>query len=353
MRYKPVRILLILSLLITCIVSPIPIFSQDITAEKTTGNSSAKHKLTDEVLFVRASSASVLQWLGMIEKQKDISISFNQSNIDMEKICTLKQSATMSIAKLLDIILKDYRYNIAEMPGRKLVIRIDAKSEFTVSGTITDDSTSEKLYGAIVMVADIDGKKFYTTSNENGSYSLRLTEGDYTIEISYMGYEKFSAPLHLYSRKRFDLNLKPTMFEVDEVTVSSIRNDAELAEITPSGMLSFSGNDLFSQIWILPGVTGTPTGNNFMVDGGSYDENILLLDGVPVFHPGHVNALLPQFNGDVIKTLYFIKASSLHVWKADFHLLQNSTLKTATKTDIQGHSLSICLPPHLHLKDQS
>ena len=54
-------------------------------------------------------------------------------------------------------------------------------------------------------------------------------------------------------------------------------------------------------------VTGTPTGNNFMVDGGSYDENIILLDGVPVFHPGHVNALLPQFNGDVIKNIVFHK----------------------------------------------
>lgn len=44
-----------------------------------------------------------------------------------------------------------------------------------------------------------------------------------------------------------------------------------------------------------------------MVDGGSYDENIILLDGVPVFHPGHVNALLPQFNGDVIKNIVFHK----------------------------------------------
>ena len=103
------------------------------------------------------------------------------------------------------------------------------------------------------------------------------------------------------------MNLKPALFEVDEVTVRSIRNEAELTEITPSGMLSFNGNDLFSQIWILPGVTGTPTGNNFMVDGGSYDENIILLDGVPVFHPGHVNALLPQFNGDVIKNIVFHK----------------------------------------------
>lgn len=46
--------------------------------------SSDKNKLTDEVLFVRASSASVLQWFSYIEKQKGISISFNQA-IDMEK----------------------------------------------------------------------------------------------------------------------------------------------------------------------------------------------------------------------------------------------------------------------------
>lgn len=223
--------------------------STDITAGSTKEISipSDQNKLTDEVLFVRASSASVLQWFSYIEKQKGISISFNQS-FDMEKNRTVKQSATMSITQLLDIILKDYRYSITEMPGRKIAIRIDAKREFSVSGTIADESTSEKLYGAIIMVSSPDGKKLYSTSDENGNYRLNLTEGDYTIEITYMGYEKFSTQLHLYSRKKLDMNLKPALFEVDEVTVRSIRNDAELAEITPSGMLSFSGNDLFSQI---------------------------------------------------------------------------------------------------------
>lgn len=268
---------------------------------------SDNRKLTDEVLYVRASSASVYQWFNIIENQKKVSISYNQSNIDIEKICTLHQSATMTISQLLDVILKDYKYSITEMPGRKIVIRIDAKEEFQVSGTVTDESTSEKLYGAIVAVSNSDGKKFYTASDENGNFRINLKEGDYKIEIGYMGFEKYSIPVHLYGKKHLELKLKPTLFEVDEVTVSSIRNEAELAEITPSGMLSFSGNDLFSQIWILPGVTGTPTGSNFMVDGGGYDENIILLDGVPLFHPGHINALLPQFNGDVIKNIVFHK----------------------------------------------
>ena len=75
----------------------------------------------------------------------------------------------------------------------------------------------------------------------------------------------------------------------------------------PYDLLAFSGGDLFSQIWILPGVTSSLAGQNFMVDGGGYDENLLLLDGVPVFHPGHFSSLLPVFNGDAVKNMVFHK----------------------------------------------
>lgn len=54
-------------------------------------------------------------------------------------------------------------------------------------------------------------------------------------------------------------------------------------------------------------MTGLPTGYNFQVDGGSNDENQLLLDGVPVYHPGHINSLLPVFNGDAVKNMIFHK----------------------------------------------
>ena len=43
------------------------------------------------------------------------------------------------------------------------------------------------------------------------------------------------------------------------------------------------------------------------VDGGGYDENQFLLDGIPVYHPGHLNSLLPIFNGDAIKNIIFHK----------------------------------------------
>lgn len=59
-----------------------------------------------------------------------------------------------------------------------------------------------------------------------------------------------------------------------------------------------------------------------MVDGGGYDENQLLLDGVPVFHPGHFNSLLPVFNGDAVKNMVFHKSFSRPDWKGAFRLSQ-------------------------------
>jgi hypothetical protein len=47
--------------------------------------------------------------------------------------------------------------------------------------------------------------------------------------------------------------LKPLLFEIEEVTVESGKRENELGELTPSNLLAFSGGDLFSQIWILPG----------------------------------------------------------------------------------------------------
>ena len=311
MMQKPIQVVLFLFVFL----SISNVWSEDLTKDwntelismENTGNSiqSSDKKLVDEVLFVRASSASVLQWFRFIEKQKGVSISYNPSNVDSEKNCIVPQSATMTISQLLSILLKNYKFSLTEMPGRKIVIRIDSKNEYMVSGIISDNTTSERLYGAMVAITDSEGKRYYTVSNENGIFYQELTEGAYNLEVSYMGFEKYSTSLHLYGEKSVNIKLNPMLFEVGEVTVQSMRNEVELSEITSSGMLSFNGNDLFSQIWILPGVTGIPTGNNFMVNGGSYDENIILLDGVPVFHPGHISAQLPQFCGDAIKNIVF------------------------------------------------
>lgn len=136
---------------------------------------------------------------------------------------------------------------------------------------------------------------------------MHVPEGTYTVKTSYMGYTPQVQSVRVTRDCFIRTRMKPLLFEIEEITVESGKRENELGELTPSNLLAFSGGDLFSQIWILPGVTSSLAGQNFMVDGGGYDENLLLLDGVPVFHPGHFSSLLPVFNGDAMKNMVFHK----------------------------------------------
>ena len=271
------------------------------------GENAKPDAIAEERISVAASSATVLQWFDQIEKQCGITLSYNPSAIDLNQVCTFKTAGTTTVGKLLKLLLKDYTFKTTVIPPRKLVIQVGEEKFFTLSGTICEEGSSEKLYGAIVSLYDPAGKRQYTLSDENGRFKLPLPEGEYRLVISCMGYEPYEQTITADRDLSLTPRLKALLYEIDEVTVKSQKLSNSLDELAPSSMLSFNSNDLFSQIWILPGVTGIPTGNNFLVDGGGYDENQLLLDGVPVYHPGHLNLLLPVFNGDAVKNIVFHK----------------------------------------------
>lgn len=248
-----------------------------------------------------------MQWFGYIERQLDLTLSYNPSLIDLQKTCRITTSGQMTVSQLLALVLEGYRFRTTVIPPRKLAIQIHRPQTYCLSGSVAEEGSGERLYGAVVVLDDGKEGKWHALTDADGRFRLYLPEGYYRMNISYMGYQPYTQPVRVDRDRTLRPALTPQLFEIAEVTVKSYKNGGELGELTPSNLLSFSGNDLFSQIWILPGVTGLPTGYNFQVDGGSSDENQLLLDGVPVYHPGHINSLLPVFNGDAVKSMVFHK----------------------------------------------
>ncbi len=248
-----------------------------------------------------------MQWFGYIERQLDLTLSYNPSLIDLHKTCRISASGQMTVSQLLALVLEGYRFRTTFIPPRKLAIQIHRPQTYCLSGSVAEEGSGERLYGAVVVLDDGKEGKWHALTDADGRFRLYLPEGYYRMNISYMGYQPYTQPVRVDRDRTLRPALTPQLFEIAEVTVKSYKNGGELGELTPSNLLSFSGNDLFSQIWILPGVTGLPTGCNFQVDGGSSDENQLLLDGVPVYHPGHINSLLPVFNGDTVRSMVFHK----------------------------------------------
>lgn len=263
--------------------------------------------VAEEWIQVSSSSATVLQWFEWIEKSTGIVLSYNPAQMELGDVCRIEHGGKMTVETLVRRILSGYQMKIAVVPPRKLVIHARKIESYDVSGTMSEEDSEERLYGAVVTLEDKDGKQWNTISNGKGIFRLHVPEGTYTLKTSYMGYAPQSQSVRVTRDCFVRTCLKPLLFEIEEVTVESGKRENELGELTPSNLLAFSGGDLFSQIWILPGGTSSLAGQNFMVDGGGYDENQLLLDGVPVFHPGHFSSLLPVFNGDAVKNMVFHK----------------------------------------------
>jgi hypothetical protein len=65
-------------------------------------------------------------------------------------------------------------------------ILASAQEKFTLSGTISDNNSNETLIGVNLFIPEL---KTGVTTNEYGFYSITIPKGNYSIRISYMGYQ--------------------------------------------------------------------------------------------------------------------------------------------------------------------
>lgn len=307
---------------------------------QTTDNARA---LTEETLRVEASSATVQQWLSRIETGLGIVISYNPAQIDVDKVRRIDRPGVYTVGALLSKVLDGYKVRTAFVPPRKLLIQAEKIENVCLGGTVLEEESGERLYGAVVSVDNGGGRRTAAITDANGVYRLYVPPGTYVLNVSYMGYAPSSRRISVSGNCHIVTHLEPLPFEIEEITVETSRRDGELGETTPSSMLSFSRNDLFSQIWILPGVISSMAGSNLQVDGGSNDENLFLLDGVPVFHPGHLNSLLPIFNGDAVKNVVFHKGFFSTRFEGRLSSVTEVNLKDGNKNEFVN-TLSLDMP---------
>ena len=91
----------------------------------------------------------------------------------------------------------------------------------TISGTITDKSNGETLFGASLF---LKGTTIGGTTNEYGFYSITAPEGEYVLNISYIGYTDVNININLNQDIRQDIEISMEAAQLDEV-VGHCRGD--------------------------------------------------------------------------------------------------------------------------------
>ncbi|MCK4746547.1 MAG: TonB-dependent receptor plug domain-containing protein, partial [Bacteroidales bacterium] len=186
---------------------------------------------------------------------------------------------------------------------------------FTISGYVEDGSTGEKLIAASVYDT-ING--LGTTTNEYGFYSLTLDAGEVELSASFVGYGMFRNTLNLGDHKRVNIVLDPNL-ELEEVTITTNRprdvvesSEMSTARISVHEIKSLpvllGEADILKTLQLLPGVqSGTEGTSGIYVRGGGPDQNLILLDGVPVYNADHLFGFFSVFNPDAISSIKLTK----------------------------------------------
>jgi hypothetical protein len=195
-----------------------------------------------------------------------------------------------------------------------------SQENFTLSGTLKDATTGEDIIGARISVVELPGKGAIT--NTYGFYSLTLPKGSYTIEYKSLGFTLQQVKIDLNADIAKNLEMIPESKIFDAVTVTTEKDNENITsgemgvekisvkdvETIP---VIFGEKDIFKTMQLLPGIKSAGEGNSgFYVRGGGADQNLVLLDGAPVYNASHLLGFFSVFNSDALKDVKLYKGGA-------------------------------------------
>ena len=187
------------------------------------------------------------------------------------------------------------------------------QAQHRISGHILDSLTHEPLIGTYIIQK---GQNTGTVSDNFGYFSLNTREDWVSLEVSYIGYGK----------KEFSFLGKDTILTVEllpaatleTVEVASNRdliesqsNTIRLSPALINTLPAIGGEkDVLRSLQLLPGIQSGNEGSiGLNVRGGSPDQNLILLDDVPVYNAAHLFGFLSTINVDAINDISVIKGA--------------------------------------------
>lgn len=205
---------------------------------------------------------------------------------------------------LLDLILVEPNEKILLIPLEKI----------SVYGVVRDSSSRETLPSVNVYTAQ--GKQ--TTSNDEGYFSFEVPATTQEVIFSFIGYTSVSKTLREIIS---DDNLIYLTFDnelpfitIEDTIYSKLPEPIVPHDILNSGYLKTKGingqNDIISSIKDIPGVSvGSEAQTGFTVRGGGPDNNLILIDGLPIYEISHLGGLSSIFIDKTIKKADFFKSN--------------------------------------------
>lgn len=225
--------------------------------------------------------------------------------------------------------------------------RLTAQDTRFFTAEVLDASNSYPLPGASVYWEGDASNGL--VSDENGIFRIEIKSLPARLIVSFVGFETSSRVItakDLDKTQRFFM--KAQEMSLDEIIIQERRPDEQVRNMetgkatipieTIKNIPALFGEvDLFRSLQLLPGVQTAGEGTTgLFVRGGSADQNLVQLDGAPVYNPSHFFGFFSVFNPDALDQIELYKGNMPASFGGRLSSLIDVSLREGNNQQIHG-----------------
>ncbi len=279
---------------------------------------------TEILIHLEAEDIPLVDVFQQLEKEYEISFSYNPELIEEYRVTTKLIREPLEHA--LEIILNPFPLKYELVEQEYILISKDDKkiptnpNVLSLCGKVYDALTKEPLEFANVFIAN---SNLGVATNGKGAFNIQgnfdLTD---SIEVRFLSYKTQQFLVKEYQGEPcFDVYLELEEYESTPIVVTDylldgmyLRNNSDEVKIQPDKMNVLPGQaepDVLYTVQLLPGVNSPDeSASKIHIRGGTPDQNLILYDGIPMYHSGHFFGSISAFNPYVVE--------EINVWRGGY-----------------------------------
>lgn len=270
--------------------------------------------LMGTICFSQNKQIKLADYITTIET--DFNVKFSYAVQDVINLTITKPEATLNLQDTINYLNANTLLNFKTIDNRYITVSVLEKT-ISICGIILSENTDQALLGASVI---INGTTKGTSTNYNGTFTLDNIPLNTILSISYLGFETKTI------KAKFFFNENQTCKPIVLIENSQQLNEVLITKYLTTGLQKLTDGSLLlntKQFGILPGLIepdilqsiqtlpGVESVNesiaNINVRGGTNDQNLMLWDGIKMYHSGHFFGLISAYNPNLTNKVIVTK----------------------------------------------
>ncbi len=217
----------------------------------------------------------------------------------------------------------------------------------TIRGFVFDKATGEAMISVHIY---LDSTTIGSISGQDGYYSLgNIPVGKYRLISQSLAYHKNQQWIEVKADQveNINIHLEKSNVQLDAAVISGkllerkSRVQLSQTRLTPSQISKIPtlgvSTDLAQYLQILPGVVSSgDQGGQLYIRGGSPVQNLVLMDGIPLYNPFHSMGMFSVFDTDLINNANIFTGGYPAKYGGRVSSVMDISLKDGNKNHIAG-----------------